>query len=279
MHKIGIIGIGQMGEAILKGIATCKKFNKEDIFIFDIDKEKLKNAQKRYKVSSAQNISEIVEKANLIIIAVKPKDVEKVLEEIKVNYNKNVLVSVAAGISTEFIESKFKFKVPVIRVMPNILCMIKEGISSICAGKYAQEKDVLDIVEVFSSIGETIIIDEKNIDAITALSGSGPAYISLIIEALSDAGVKVGLNRSLSLSLAVQTTLGTAKLIKEEKIHPTILKEMVTSPGGTTAAGLLELENGKTKAVIIKAVESAYKRAKEISSSNTTPVILKGSKR
>lgn len=264
---LGIIGVGVMGSCILEAVVKAKTFPTKDIYIYDIDKIKTSFLQKKYKINVSKNNIELIKKAKVILIAVKPKEVEKLLSDIKEYLTKEkIIISIAAGIPLGLIEKTLERKIPIIRAMPNIACQVEEGMCALSGGSYAKEEDINLVQNIFAPLGEIWTGEEKYLNAVTALAGSGPAYFSIIIEALSDAGVKIGLTRETALFLATQTALGTAKMIKEKKIHPAILKDLVSSPGGTTIAGLSELEDGKVRASIIKAVGAAYKRAKEISS-------------
>ncbi len=265
--SLGIIGVGAMGSCILGGVVKAKVFPPQDIYIYDIDKDKTSILQKKYKVNVSCDNIELTKKARVMLLSVKPKEMGKLLSDIKEHLlGEKIIISIAAGIPISFIEKTLGEKISVIRAMPNIACQVKEGMCVLSGGSYAKKKDINLVQNIFAPLGEVWTVEEKYLDAVTALAGSGPAYFSVIIEALSDAGVKIGLPRENALFLATQTALGTAKMIKEEKIHPAILKDRVSSPGGTTIAGLSELENGKVRASIIKAVGAAYKRAKEISS-------------
>lgn len=265
--SLGIIGVGAMGSCILEGVVKAKIFPPKDIYIYDIDKCKVIFLQKKYKVNVSKDNVELTKKAKVILLSVKPKEIVKLLFCIKEHLTgEKIIISIAAGIPISLIEKTLEKKISVIRVMPNIACQIKEGMCALSGGRCAKEKDINLVQNIFAPLGEVWITEEKYLDAVTALAGSGPAYISVIIEAMTEAGVKIGLTREIALFLAAQTALGTAKMIKEEKIHPAILKDRVSSPGGTTIAGLKELEDGKVRASIIKAVGAAYKRAKEISS-------------
>ena len=206
-----------------------------------------------------------VKGADIVILAVKPQDMGTVLSELSpVIDNKKVVISIAAGITTGFIEGHLREGVRVIRAMPNTPALIGEGAAALACGKKGSEKDREMAGLIFSALGITVFVKEELMDAVTGLSGSGPAYGFVIIEALTDAGVRMGLSRDISLKLAAQTILGAAKLCLKGDKHPAELKDMVTSPGGTTIAGLKALEEGKIRATLMAAVEAAALRSKEL---------------
>jgi len=199
------------------------------------------------------------------LLCVKPQTVAHVVDEIRSELNdKKLLVSIAASVPTDYIERRLGAKVPVIRAMPNTPSMVGEGITAIAKGKYATEKDVATTQRLFDAVGRTVVADEKNMDAITGLSASGPAFIYIILESLAEGGVKAGLSRELATLLASQTALGAAKMVIETGHHPALLKDTVTTPGGCTIDGILELEEGGLRVTLIKAVMKAAQRAKEL---------------
>jgi pyrroline-5-carboxylate reductase len=264
VKKIGFIGSGNMAEALIRGILDTGLHIKEDIYCSDISAERLSYMKDAWGVSTAAENTEVVKNADTIFLSVKPTQVKAVLEEIVKGVTpQKLIISIAAGISTDFIESKLK-NIPVIRVMPNTPALVLSGMTAISGGRYAMEEHIGAAETIFRGVGETVRIDEELIDAVTALSGSGPAYIFIIIEALADAGVRVGLPRRTALLLASQTVLGAAKMVKEGEKHPAELKDMVASPGGTTIEGLAVLEEDGVRGALIEAVEAAYRRAKAL---------------
>ena len=264
---IGFIGAGNMGEALIKGLLASKKMNAGQILVADKVKERLAYITEHYEVKVFTKNFEVVKGADIIILAVKPNDMKSVLEEIGPDLHKDkLLISIAAGITMDFILQNLPHSIPLIRVMPNTPALVLEGAIGLCPGQTVS-KEARDIaVAIFEAVGKVVVIEnEELMDAVTGLSGSGPAYVFLFLEALSDAGVRVGLTRKTANLLATQTVLGAAKLALESGKHFGELKDMVTSPGGTTISGLEKLEEGSLRSTIIKAVEAATKRAKELS--------------
>jgi pyrroline-5-carboxylate reductase len=264
--KIAIIGTGNMGEALVSGLVACGSAKSKNIICTDIRESKLEEIRKKYKVRTTTNNLVAVADANIIIYAVKPQIMAAVLKETakKLDMTK-LIISIAAGVPLPAIESCLQKDLRLIRVMPNIAASVKEAASAISAGANATKEDVDLAMEIFNSVGRSIFLKENELmDAITGLSGSGPAYIFLIVDALADAGVKMGLARQESLFLATQTVLGAAKLLMETREHPGQLKDRVTSPGGTAIAGLATLEKGGLRTTLINAVEVATHRSKEL---------------
>ncbi len=264
--KIGIIGTGNMGEALLSGLIGSGSSSPENITCTDVRKDKLESVKKKYGVITLTNNIEAVEIADIVIYAVKPQIIASVLKETTPCLDMSkLIISIAAGVPLAAIESCLKKELRLIRVMPNIAAFVKESASVIAAGKNATPEDIELSMEIFDSMGKSIFLKENLLmDAVTGLSGSGPAYIFLIVDALADAGVKVGLAREDALFLSTQTVLGAAKLLMETKEHPGRLKDMVTSPGGTAIAGIHSLEKGGLRTTLINAVEVATQRSKEL---------------
>lgn len=264
--KIALIGSGNMGEALISGLISNETTQPKNITCADLDQQKLDIIKKKYSVKITTDNVEAVEKADIIIYAVKPQVLEKVLRQTgsKLNMRK-LVISVAAGVPMAAIESCMKKELRLIRVMPNIAAFVKQSATAISTGKHATRKDIDTALEIFNSVGECICIRENNLmDAITGLSGSGPAYVFTIVDAMADAGVKMGIPREDALSLSIQTILGAATLLKETKAHPGELKDKVTSPGGTSISGLHALEQGGIRTTIMNAVEAATNRSAEI---------------
>jgi pyrroline-5-carboxylate reductase len=264
--KIGIIGAGNMGEALIAGLLKSKVFTPQDVYASEIIEKRRKYIIDNYHIECFDDARKLVERSDLIIIAVKPYNVKDVLESIgnKITREK-ILVSIAAGIRLDFMRKYLPEDVPIIRVMPNIACFVREGMMVICSSDNTPKEKLEVVKEVFSLLGKTMILDEKYFDAVTGLVGSGPAYIYLIVEALSDAGVRLGLPRDVAITLSAQTTLGAGKMVVETGEHPAKLKDMVVTPGGTTIEGLIELERGRVRASLIDSVIRASERAKELS--------------
>ncbi len=264
--KIAIIGGGKMGSIIVQGLFEQKIFSKRDITVTDIDSARLDYIRSTMGLQVSPDNRKTAKNADIIIIAVKPQNMALTLKEINPAINKTkIVISIAAGITTGFIESHLAPSVRVLRVMPNTPALIGEGAAAVAKGRFAKKSDVQLAHIIFNAVGISVEVDEKLMDAVTGLSGSGPAYCFLIIEALIDAGEKMGLTRDLAAKLAMQTMLGAARLCLQSDKQPAQLREMVTSPGGTTVAGFKVLEEGKIRETIISAVEAATNRSKELS--------------
>ena len=265
VKEIGLIGIGNMGTALLAGIINSKVEKNDKIIIYDIDQKLLNVKKKEFEVDSAENLKVLIQDSKYIILAVKPQVFDIVLNEIGSLVNENqVIISIAAGISISHIQKYIKKKIGIVRVMPNTPALVGEGASVIATNEIIKDEDLEYVKKIFDAVGIVVAMDEKYFDAVTGLSGSGPAYIYIIIEALSDGGVKMGLPRDIALKLAAQTILGSAKMYLKTEKHPGILKDMVTSPGGTTITALHELEKGKLRSTLISAVEAATNKSKSL---------------
>ncbi|MDY7033253.1 MAG: pyrroline-5-carboxylate reductase [Thermodesulfobacteriota bacterium] len=263
--KIGFIGSGNMAEAIMRGIIEKGVVSAVNIIASDILDDRRKLLSDSFNITTTSDNAELVSQVNIIFLAVKPQIVETVLNDTKSSMDvSQLIVSIAAGITLTQIEGSLPPKSKVIRVMPNTPALIGEGVAAISPGSHATKEDVALVRDIFDAVGKTVITEEKYMDAVTGLSGSGPAYVFLMIEALMDGGVKAGLNRETARTLAVQTFLGSAKMLFETGEHPAKLKDMVTSPGGTTIEGLHALEDGNIRAVIMNAVEVATERSREL---------------
>ena len=268
--KIAFIGAGNMAEAMVKGLITSELVPKEDITVSDASPHRLLHMKKTYDVGALTDNIKAVKGRDVVILAVKPKDVEKVLLEISSTFtSKQVLISIAAGVTVERIEKALGKKPRVIRVMPNTPALVQEGAAALFAGKNCRPEDAETAKKLLSAICKVVVsvADEKLMDAVTGLSGSGPAYIFLMLEALSDAGVRVGLSRDDSFTLAAQTMVGGAAMALQTREPLSRLKDMVTSPGGTTITGIQKLEEGGVRAALYAAVEAATKRSQELGKS------------
>jgi len=264
--KIGFIGIGNMGEALLKGILKSKLIPPQQVYASDVNKEKLNSLAKELEICQMDNNMDLVENSDVVLLAVKPDILHSVLTQIaKGFYQPKWCISIAAGIPISFIECCLPDGTSVVRVMPNTPAMIREGMSVISLGKYANDEHKIITQRLFEAVGKVAIVQEKLMDVVTALSGSGPAFIFLLIEALTDAGVQLGLSRNDASLLSAQTVLGSSKMVIETQEHPAILRNKVTSPGGTTAMGLYELERNGFRSAIIDAIVSATERSKQLS--------------
>ena len=264
--KIGFIGSGNMGEALISGLVLSESTSPENIICSDIREEPLQNMQEKYGIATTTSNVEVVKNSEIIIYATKPQILAAVLKETAEVLDKSKLViSIAAGVPLAAIASGLKKELRLIRVMPNICAFVKESATAIAAGEYVNNGDIEIAKAIFDSVGVTVFIEENILmDAFTGLSGSGPAYVFLIIDAMADAGVKMGLSRRDSLLLSAQTVMGSAKLLLETNEHPGQLKDRVTSPGGTSIAGIHTLEQGGLRTTIMDAVEAATNRSCEL---------------
>jgi len=266
--KLGFIGGGRMGEALIQGILKSGIIAAADILVSDPVTERRKYLTDTYGVLAydSSESDHIWSGCKTVILAVKPQIMQDVLQAAKDKISaSHLLISIAAGIQSFFIDASLAgSNCRIIRVMPNTPAFVLEAASALSQGPRATREDMETAVMLFNSIGKTVILDEKYFDAVTGLSGSGPAYVFTFLEALIDAGLKVGLNRADAELLVMQTVLGSVKLAIESKEHPAQLRAMVTSPGGTTIAGLHELEAAGFNGIIMDAVEAATNRSKEL---------------
>ena len=265
-RKLCFLGCGNMGEALVSGLVLSGSAKPADIICTDVREERLEELRTRYGVrTSAQNV-EAVAQSEIIIYAVKPQLMAEVLKETADQLDlSKLVVSIAAGVPLRAIEALLHKELRLIRVMPNIAASVKESATALSAGKHARKEDVDLAMAIFNSVGRTVFLRENYLmDAITGLSGSGPAYIFIIVDALADAGVKMGLSRKDAQFLAAQTVMGAAKMLMETREHPGQLKDRVTSPGGTAIAGIHTLEKGGLRTTLINAVEAATQRSKEL---------------
>jgi len=266
--KLAIIGGGKMGSIIAQGIISRKIIASRYITVTDVDAARLEHLRSELKLQVSGDNKKAIKNADVIILAVKPQSMPHTLKEIAPVINKTkVIISIAAGITAGFIEDHLMKGVRVVRVMPNTPALVGAGAAAVSKGKFATAADVKLTCTIFNAVGITVVVEEKLMDAVTGLSGSGPAYCFLMIEALADAGVQMGLPRDLALQLSAQTMYGSAHLCLQSDKHPAQLRDMVTSPGGTTVAGLKVLEEGKLRAILMSAVEAATKRSKELAGS------------
>jgi len=257
--KIGIIGGGNMGSAILSSI-----FQKYEVFVCEKDKKRAAFLRRKYNVLSFSLFS-LVRMSDVIILAVKPQDSNTVWPGLKKEMTKEkTLISIAAGLTSSFIEKKIGGKPRVVRTMPNMPAQIKEGITGIALGKYAKRSDAIIACNIFDNVGKTVVVEEKWIDAITAVSGSGPAYVFYFIENLMNAAKALGLNEKLSKDLVKETVSGSVHLFMKYKDVPETLRSRVTSKGGTTEAAIKVLQKKKMDKIYLQALRAAQKRAKQL---------------
>jgi pyrroline-5-carboxylate reductase len=264
-RKIGMLGTGNMAGAMIRGLLASKSLLPEQIRGSDVRIEHLAEIEKTYGIKTHTSNTELLAWANVVVLSVKPQVIDRVLDQLAGDFSSDTLViSVVAGVPIRSIEARLPDGARVVRAMPNTAAIALAGATGIAPGTLATAEDIKFTQAFFDAIGRSVVLDESLIDAVTGLSGSGPAYIMLIIEALADGGVKVGLHRETALLLAAQTVYGSAKLLLETGEHPGRLKDMVTSPGGTAIAGLHTLESGGLRRTLIDAVEVATRRAGEL---------------
>lgn len=265
MKQTAIIGAGVMGETILAGLIRAGR-PVEQLLVGEKRAEHAAELTERYGVTVSSNV-EAAEKADTVVIVVKPQDMGDVLRELAPALRPGqLLISLAAGITTRFIESHVPEGVAVVRVMPNTPALVDEGMSAISSGTHCDEAHLAEAEQLMASVGHVIRVPEKQQDAVTAISGSGPAYIFYVVESMIEAGVHLGLPRAAARDLVVQTLFGAATMLKETGEHPTVLREQVTSPGGTTASALRELETHKVRAAFLAALRAARDRSVELGS-------------
>jgi len=266
--RLGFIGGGRMAEALIQGILKSRIISASDILVSEpvIDRRNFLTDTYGVATYSSSEDEDIWSDCRTIILAVKPQVIKTVLKEAGTKIDdRHLLISIAAGIQTSVIEAILtECRCRIIRVMPNTPAFVLEAASAVCQGPRASQEDMNTALAIFNSIGRSVILEEKYFDAVTGLSGSGPAYVFTFIEALIDAGLKVGLNRADAELLVMQTVLGSVKLAMDSREHPAQLRAMVTSPGGTTIAGLHELEAAGFNGIIMDAVEAAAERSKEL---------------
>ena len=267
--RVAVLGAGKMGGILLKAFLE-KKLLAPKLTTATVQHEERANAlAKKLGIPVGTNNRAAVKKADVVLVCVKPQAVQGVLEEIRSSARpEQLVISVAASVPTSQIESALGSQIPVVRAMPNTPCVIGQGMTALCKGNHAAAPHLEIASELFRVVGRTVVVDEKHMDAVTGLSASGPAYIYIILESLAEAGVKVGLPRDVATLLAAQTALGAAGVVLETGDHPALLKDAVTTPAGCTIDGILELEEGKLRVTLIKAVVKAAQRAKELAFSS-----------
>jgi pyrroline-5-carboxylate reductase len=263
--KIGMIGGGKMGGALIGGMISHQVIPAKNMTVSDIVPARLEELKGLYGLKIVTDNLKLCRESDVIILAVKPQSMDAVLNQISPAVDKTkIVISIAAGIPIKFIEDRLKEGVRVVRTMPNTPALVSAGMSALAKGQYATDEDLAAARCIFDAVGTSVIVQEDLLDTVTGLSGSGPAYVFIMIEALSDGGVRMGLSRDVALQLAAQTLLGSARLFLESRKHPGELKDMVTSPAGTTIAGIKALEEGKIRATLIAAVEAATLRSREL---------------
>lgn len=263
--KIAILGVGTLGRALIAGLLKSGIVKPAQIIGTVRQEKSIKSSSEKLGIEISTDNAAAVQKADIIILTVKPQNMADVLAVIKPMVNKSkLIISAAASVPLAFIEEKLDTAVPVIRTMPNTCITTSDGMTGLVGGKHASQADMQIAESIFKSVGQIVWLDEKLFNGLTALSASGPAYLYVVIESLAEAGVKLGISRETATLLAAQTMLGTAKMILETGAHPALLKDAVTTPAGCTIDGLMELEEGKLRVTLIKAVVQAANRAQEL---------------
>ncbi len=263
--KVAVLGSGKMGSILLQAFLRDGLLLPSQTWVTVAHPEKARSLKEKTKAHVGIDNSEAVKDADIIFVCVKPQVVAEVMKEIRAHvHDKQLIISVAASVPTEMIERALEKDVPVVRAMPNTPCVLGAGMTALCKGKFASKQHLEAASQFFDAVGRTVVVDEKHMDAVTGLSASGPAYIYIILESLAEAGVKVGLPRDVATLLAAQTTMGAARVVLETGDHPALLKDAVTTPAGCTIDGIMELEEGKLRVTLIKAVVKAVQRAKEL---------------
>ena len=265
MARLGILGLGNMGEAIV-GALLGSGFKRDDLLGYEVKEERARTVKEKYLLELAPAPQALVERSTYVLVAVKPQDAKGLLSSIaSVIGPDKVVISIMAGVTTSNVLSMVEKPVKVIRIMPNICVKVGQGAMGMTANDLVPDEALRETKAMLAPLGRMEEVREDLMDAITALSGSGPAFFLSFLEGMIDAGLKMGLPRDKASTLALQTVKGTVAMLEAEKLHPTLMKEMITSPGGTTIAGLAYLEEKGFKGILIKAIEEARKRAKELS--------------
>lgn len=264
MARLAIVGGGKMGEALLGGLLHAG-WAPGDVAVCEQHPERCKEITDRYGARAATDLAEIVKGASSVVLAVKPQDFDAVLASLSPILEPGTLViSIAAGITTRFIESRLPGGVPVVRAMPNTPALLREGITAIAAGAHASDEDMAAADEILGCVSRVVHLHEKHLDAVTGVSGTGPAYVFFLAESLVEAAVGVGLPRDVATELSIQTILGAARMLRETGKHPIVLREEVTSPGGTTVAAMRILEREGVRSAFLDAVRAATERSHQL---------------
>jgi pyrroline-5-carboxylate reductase len=263
--RVAVVGAGKMGGILLKALLEKGMLSPKMTFATVQHEDRARALAQKLGVSVGTDNLAASRDADIIFVCVKPQVVQEVMVQMRPNISgKQLIISVAASVPTSQIEKVLASEVAVIRAMPNTPCVLGVGMTALCKGKFVNQQQVDTACALFDVVGKTVVVDEKHMDAVTGLSASGPAYIYIILESLAEAGVKVGLPRDVATLLAAQTTLGAATVVLETGDHPALLKDAVTTPAGCTIDGIMELEEGKLRVTLIKAVVKAAQRAKEL---------------
>jgi pyrroline-5-carboxylate reductase len=263
--RLGIVGCGQMGEALLRGLLAAKLVAPKSVAVADPDQERMRAMVQRYGIRAVRDNRSAAKGADVLVLAVKPQAVNELFAQLRgAVSDRTLVVSIITGVRLVRLEAELGERARVVRAVPNTPALIGSGMTAVAGGVRASADDLRTAVELFNAVGATLVVEERHLNAVTGLSGSGPAYAFVMIEALADGGVKAGLARDVALQLAARTLSGAAQLLLQTGEHPGQLKDRVASPGGTTIAGLRELEAGGVRAALINAVEAATRRAGEL---------------
>lgn len=264
--RIGFIGAGNMATAIISGILESKYVNNKDIFVNSRTTDKVNDLESKYNINPCDNKSNLVNKVDIIVLAVKPTQYKNVIDVIKdCDYSNKVVVSIAAGLSIDKIRDMFDKDIKIVRCMPNTPVSVGEGMTGICCNGLVTDVEIKNILNMFETIGKAEIVDEKCMDAVVAVSGSSPAYIYILIEAMADAAVMEGLSREKAYKFAAQSVLGSAKMVLETGIHPGELKDKVCSPSGTTIEAVKVLEDKGFRSSVIEAMSACADKSRKLS--------------
>ncbi len=263
--RIAFIGAGFMGGALIRGLVESKAVTPRYVIAYDPNDQAIKPLAEDLKIRTAAGNLQAVSDADIVVLAVKPQTLDSVLKIIGKKLGKRKLViSIAAGVKISTLAKRMPIGARIIRAMPNMAASVGQAATALCAGPKVKKDDILMARQIFDAVGESVVVEEELMDAVTGLSGSGPAFVYLFLEAMIDAGVQCGLTRDVATELAGQTLYGASLVTRKSGEHPALLKDMITSPGGTTIAGLASLEGDRFRGAVIKAVEAAKKRSEEL---------------
>jgi pyrroline-5-carboxylate reductase len=264
-RRVGFVGAGNMGEALIRGLVQAAVLPAASIVAHDVRVDRLRELERQFGIQVAKDNETVVRQTDVVVLAVKPQVIDAAVREIAAAVTPaTLLISIAAGVSTARLAAALGKPARLIRVMPNTPALVLEGVTAIAGGAGLQAGDLDVAGDIFRAVGRVVTLDEDLMDAVTGLSGSGPAYVAIVVEALADGGVRMGLDRQTAMTLALQTVVGAARLLQQTGLHPGALKDMVSSPGGTTIAGVAALEAGGLRTALIGAVERATVRSREL---------------
>lgn len=261
---LAFLGAGQMAEALIGGLLSAELCKPDGVMATDVSESRLSLMKQRFGIRTSADNREALQWGDVVVLAVKPQVIGLMLADFKAAWRDPLVISIAAGVPIQRLTAWLPGGARIVRVMPNAPALVGAGMSALTVGPGVTDEEGRLAVRLFESVGRVVVVDESHMNAVTGLSGSGPAYVCVAIEALADGGVKMGLPRPVAEQLAVQTVLGAARMLVETGEHPARLKDRVTSPGGTTIAGLHQLEAGGARTALIAAVEAATKRSEEL---------------